>query len=709
MASRSVMHRRQTRQSAAVNQNGNAHTSETKASENEGASVPVANKERWYPEDGDVPVNSPLSSSQSQAPNCEDSMRPSKANDAVPTSQENASQGVEQGKHVTDVPAKPAESFSKPKRLKYQPKAALRRTKDERVAMELQEAQRQATRQRIESVKSTGSAYRGQGRGRGGMSNVSQWKKGRELAEWQASGVMGGETTREKPPRVRRGGGNVGGSSQRVSSPNSKEGEQATPPKKRGGKVKKESGADGAMEKDDDGDVVMSLNRSRRKNANAKSSIKWEDEQPEFPVENVRWDDEEGPKLEIAQISLISDDESLNNDDTAKDKRREKTPLPDGFQLRPVRLERHEHVEPQFGINTDASSLTSAELRRRAKSRNEVEGSLFLPEEDTAQVIGSTKKAGRKPRDVEIVRHERKWKGVYEDAENDEYVFIKSEPPEDDVAMSEVIAGGNDDVMEIDNEQATRGAAPTAPPDGPAAIGRDDDIPTRDMRRPKAPGYLNPQPPQSCLTEEEDEDLAKMVSIFKELQQDQHQSEMEITTSSPSPTLDHDLADLKGNTRREGRVFLLQLPPILPTLRDASKMPKPLKPEKGYPLPDPAFHHGIKPDPDTKSATSSLPPPTNNVLSSLQAGCPGSFMIYETGHMRASWGGLDLEIEATRPAGCAQEVLVHGFDRVVTKVEDQAEDRGKWEDVITCGDSAWSMGSVEGGFTAGLDWGGLLG
>ena len=54
--------------------------------------------------------------------------------------------------------------------------------------------------------------------------------------------------------------------------------------------------------------------------------------------------------------------------------------------------------------------------------------------------------------------------------------------------------------------------------------------------------------------------------------------------------------------------------------------------------------------------------------------------------------------------GFAQEVVVTDWSVVNTKVED----RDEWKEVVTVGPKAVSIGSVEGGFVAGLEWEGLL-
>ncbi|MCJ1308973.1 hypothetical protein MMC25_002628 [Agyrium rufum] len=159
-------------------------------------------------------------------------------------------------------------------------------------------------------------------------------------------------------------------------------------------------------------------------------------------------DNEEGPRINIEHINLISDDESdieaameVKAPGTAQDDRdrsaRSETPNTlarrmRGWAMHPIRLDRAEHVERTIGVNTDASSSTSAELRRKAKEKAEKEGSLFFEDERGSGLAGTGKKKTR-PKDVEVVGDKRVWKGVYQD--EDDGVKVKSEPVDEDVVL----------------------------------------------------------------------------------------------------------------------------------------------------------------------------------------------------------------------------------------------------------------------------------
>ncbi|KAL9579306.1 MAG: hypothetical protein Q9212_005182, partial [Teloschistes hypoglaucus] len=126
--------------------------------------------------------------------------------------------------------------------------------------------------------------------------------------------------------------------------------------------------------------------------------------------------------------------------------------------MRPIRIDRHEHVERTIGVNTDASSLTSAELRRRAKARGEAQGSLFLPDSSDPINDDARKPKGRKKgRDVEFLRDERRWQGVYQDEDDadDMPVRIKEEPKEQNDPM--VIDDDDYHEMEIEGTAITQG------------------------------------------------------------------------------------------------------------------------------------------------------------------------------------------------------------------------------------------------------------
>ena len=585
---------------------------------------------------------------------------------------------------------------------KYQPKAVVRRTQEEREAFEREQALRQSAR------RGAPATSRGQKPRRGGVERFAGRGRGREARTSQASGIFGGPTIKEKAPRgskTRPGGGDSQDPELVTSSHEDGEASPSQPRRRTATKVKKEDGNKTAgPEKDDDGDVIMDTSKPRRKTATArtKTKVKVEEPQAGYISDEARWDDDVGPKVEIAKISLLSDEE----DDADEDGVRKSYTA--ASHLRPVRLEREEHQEPDFGINTEASSFGAAEIRRHKQDKKNSDKPSTLPDEDMARILDDVSKVKRKPRDVNFVRAERRWKGVYEDDDDKSERAVKVEPRDDD-AMDVDVAPLNEAAPVQPTETE---AAPTENEDGLAAESGD-----RPLRRPKTTGYFHPLPPDApILLDEEDPDLLEMARIVKEVQEEEEEEAAARggpNTSKMDPII-HDLSNLKGDPSREGKIYLMQLPPVLPQLRDfAQPPPSTTSGEEGNTdtiLPDApsassASKPTIKPDPDSKS----LPPHILNADSvtsiRLPIGCPGTISFYKSGKIMANWGGLELEVNEQHQAGFAQEVLVHDWQSTQTKIEDG----GEWEEVIRVGEEAFAVGEVEGGFIAGPDLGSLIG
>ena len=542
-----------------------------------------------------------------------------------------------------------------------------------------------------------------------------------------------------------RGGdrGAEGASGEKEHEQSADVGEAAAEGKKRtSARVKKEDGSKGegdkGLEKNADAEFAMSSSKQKNNTTTGRTKVKKEEEGPDYlsdVSDEAEWGDETSKKLNIENINgviVISDGEDDNNrSEKAKGKQPQKPPKPASWQLRPVRLTREAHVERQVGVNTDASSAASAELRKRARERQEATGSLFIPESDVvAEVVSKTRAKGRrKARDVEFVRDERRWKGVYQDEDDEDDVLIKEEPNDD----ADVVAVEDQeiaDAMDVDEEQATSGAKVPTTVDG-VPMHEAGDAPTmaaraiaprRDsssqpaVRRPKILGYRNIDNIDFADDYSEDDDFAELIKIWKDVQAEHAGTAASNTSLTASATHSTQSSDLKGNPERIERTYLMQLPPILPSLRDSSKPAQKLKSEdksktpKKTPEANP-FATPIKPDPDsiTEPSDTQVPGaiPNAYTVTSLHppSGHSGTLTFYDSGKISAEWGGMELDVKRMAQAGFAQEVLVHDYDVVHAKVEDES----RWEEVVRCGQEAWAMGRIEGGFVGGVEWGSLLG
>ncbi|KAL9640805.1 MAG: hypothetical protein Q9164_000040 [Protoblastenia rupestris] len=645
------------------------------------------------------------------------------------------------------LPQNSGHSASRPKNLKFQPKTFLRRDKTERDRLEKAEAERQAARQ---GGSSTSAHSRGafSERGRGGYDGKGDLRRNRNEVSHQASGPLGGGVVKEKAlPSSRSTRGGARGT---VARDMSVEEMESIPAEMSTTRVKPEPIVKPEAERGVEADVVRFSSRPKNSATASKTKVKKEEDGAVYLSDDAEWDDDRAPKVDIQQINLISDDEDedqVEPSEAAKGKQRERKPKTPTWQFRPVRLQRHEHVERHVGVNTDASSLTSAELRKRAKERQEADGPLFLSEgaADVISKLGSRERG--KGRDLKFVRGRRKWKGVWQEDE-DEDIKFKEEPVEEGTNLihdnrAEEERPGSD-VMEVDVEQATAGAKAPATIDEEVLPDADDDAVQANDARVFKDGAL-PQPVERGLKikgfkntdsilladEEESEghedtDFADIIELWKKFHE--RDEDNAIVTAAATSVKDlndgqnSEASDLKGDAYREQRPYLMQIPPIVPSLRDSTKPTSKIKTEDKHratkPVPESSanpFSTPIKSDPDIKDDPDAMTTepniPNAYTVTTLQPppGRIGTITMYDSGRMIADWGGTTLEVKReSHEAGFSQEVLLTEYESTMIKVEGKET----WEETIKVGGGtrkAWSVGNIEGGFVGGPDWGTLLG
>ena len=576
-------------------------------------------------------------------------------------------------------PRAPGASGSRPAGLKFQPKSFIRRSKEEREAQEKAEEQRKQARIAAEGA-SRSSAQRGGQNGRGGargggMNRLNQ----NRYSGGQASGALGGSTIGGDSTKKRPGfGGLFGGgfSGGRSSS------------------VKRET--------DRDGNVFMG-GRSKIKKEVTRQGYASDDD----------FDDAEGPRVNIEHINLISDEDSQEEQPEKPTQHQHKRPGRDAnvhvSGLKPVRIDRHEHVERSVGVNTEASSTTMADVRRKAKERALAEGGLFLSDDDAEAGKSSKSKGKGKAKDVEFVKDERKWQGVYpEDEDIYNIPKIKEEPQDDTEPM--VI----DDTLPTETPTTTTVEAPsqTTPPKASRKV---EQPPSR--RKVRVRRTSRGKTPKPVLQTAEDR------QEWERYQEDLYILSEELgtlsTTKAPAITVDSTNAGEDGGKadaearpeakkdRKQGLVYLFQLPPIIPSLitpaekeeaeAAAAKKPspppeKPEKPEKkalsssvGPPSnPFSAAHKTeplIKPDPDSKFSLTSAAP------NKISLGKAGKLTVLGSGNVKATWGGVGMEVGRGGDGGILQEVIF-------------------WQEGKK---RAEAMGQVAGGFVGVPQWGGMVG
>lgn len=333
-------------------------------------------------------------------------------------------------------------SAVRPASFKFQPKSVQRRSKEEREVAERAEAERLQARLSgtAISVDAKRGAFLPRGRGRGNIRGSSD-----RLSGAGASGHLGGSTRYDETTRPARrrgglgglGGGESGGGTPSVSrgrgggrggSPNV--GQEITRPGAIKGTAKSTRKKDPAVksEVNKDSDVVMGKTNSKKK-IKKELSLTYG-----ISSSESEYDGRKGRRINIEEINLISSDSDAN-DEAMGEKGQDLAKTPKAKNPRPVRFHRDAHVERAVGVNTDPTTLTSAELRRRAKEKQDAQGSMFIDSEDEV-IVPDTKAKGRgKTKDVEFIEDKRKWKGVYQDDDDMEGLRKVKAEPEDDHAM----------------------------------------------------------------------------------------------------------------------------------------------------------------------------------------------------------------------------------------------------------------------------------
>ena len=598
--------------------------------------------------------------------------------------------------------------------LKFQPKSVVRRSREDREAQERLEEERRIERARANVATDGSASRRGRGGFRGGMSG---WKT--ERRGGGASGFLGGKTVAESSGQ--RGGGGRRGGRGEVAERNAKDVGGT-------GVVKRETAS--AMDLDDKHEkssTAKSNKSSKRKKGDPK--IKSEDKVPVHITTDD--EDDEGPRINIENINLVSDEESADEaqaaSTTAQGKQRARSVKTPGWALKPIRLDRQEHIDRSAGINTDLT-LTSAQLRQKAKEKTEAEGTLFVSEDEAESTKTKPKRQVKKGKDVEFVRDGRRWQGVYQDEDDhaQDTTAIKKETTDDDEAMvldaPEATSGiAHEDTTMRDStlsEQATNVL------EGGAA-GDELPVPARPKRRRKP--LFRPTKPV-LQTKEDREEWARYEDDIHALGEELgNMSTVTISSLQGAVDADGDLAmagegeenagDGDEKDRRQGLVYLFQMPPVLPSLIsaepaaetaadvdtmmdanvDAAAMPPPpLPPLQSSSTPSSTPKTAKKSQPtikieDDPSQREYVP---NAVMAEDKAkfeGQVGTLRVYGSGAIGLGWGGTEFELAKGGEGELLREV-------VVAEVGEQ----GKPER------TGGSMGQVTGGFVVMPYWEGLF-
>lgn len=617
-------------------------------------------------------------------------------------------------------------SINRPAGLKFQPKSASRRTKEEREA-----AERTETEKRQQRLGDSGAALPRNTGDRGGFRGVGKGAFAPTITtRAEASGHLGGSSIEEGGGRKKTSRG--GGLFSRVSGPSASSSAKVGPSRARNQAIVK-------AERDKDGDVAMGIS-----SAGKRVAFKREEERPTLYSSDSEPDVAEGPRVNIEHINLISDDETDGGQLEASHQNKGKeyeaeikkeTKIP-GWTLKPVRIDRLEHVERTAGVMaTGSNPITSTELRRRAKERADAQGSLFISDDEEPQPAKPTPKAkaAKKQKDVEFVRDERRWKGVYQ--EDEAGARIKDEPNDDDRVAFDDIASVNVPGTSLQAESGDQALerVEAAIPEKPSA----DDVNRREQRKRPSSRTKSRLIQPILQTEEDRQEWTRYEEDLRLLSEELgfvKPGSLQTHSIDPDGDCKTDNEADHSKDKREGLVYLFQLPPIMPKILTAAekeivnmestqieKAEKDIPPDMSKPidlkLSQPSDHNQTQPKPEPEE-TLVLDTRNANIFmakdSVLPVGRVGRLRVHNTGRVTATWGGASLELGRGSGSGLLQEVVMTEYSRHhAIKLSAEGKDKHnndgeggkeKLEERISLGDKGWAIGQLGGGFVMTPDW-----
>ncbi|KAG9951406.1 hypothetical protein KCU85_g2773, partial [Aureobasidium melanogenum] len=411
---------------------------------------------------------------------------------------------------------------------------------------------------------------------------------------------------------------------------------------------------------------------------------------------------DEGPRKDIDFINLLSDDEQ---DTTATN-----------ANMAPIRVNRVEHREREKPVAADASKSKAAIAESAHVAA--VGEATATTKERTASPELSRKQPRAK--EVQVVRTERRWKGAWEDSSDDD-LAIKPEPTDEGSSITAAPLSENIALKESASPESRRKSK------GKAAATRKHALPTEapamqtaEERREweqhqmdleiirqelgeislpvSKPATTNKDAEgDTAMAEGEQVDLAEGADAATSLPTDQ--------TSSTQPPPD----------RRTDRVYLFQFPPILPSLVPATVKPEPSSPtlSKKTPAASTASASAIdidapsttaKPTPKSKQA---VPESAGQMHSPFPSGLVGKLRVHASGRTTLSWGGTSLQVGMGTDVQFLQDAVVAKFndksDVAGAKGKEEEQEEGAF------GGEVMGLGQVRGKFVVTPDWEEIVG
>lgn len=516
---------------------------------------------------------------------------------------------------------------------KFKPRAG-RRTKEAREADEKAEAERRAQKAAEAGLgrlsTATGSTNRGRGGSQGGSRGMSShpFANPREQNQ-QAYGPFGGGTHFIRPtPRTR--GGKAQASIRPISA--------SDPAADTTTKAETTAGASTdkkPRQKKAKAETVTSKATTGRSTAKSRAA----------EIIYLSSDDSgvEGQRRNIEEINLVSSDEADSDDDPIPTigVRRVKPHGESSTALRPVRVERYEHVSRAAGLTVKPkrSASTDSKAKQQTKTVREVE---TIPSDEDPE----------KDPDLEFVRSDPK----------SEVARGKARQPDDDV---------RDEPQ--DREETAR---PKSKPARKVGFQHLDAVETVEER------------------EEQERHVEGVESLKEEL------ASMGTSTAT-DPFAKETQSEEQGAagelTERNGRLYLFQLPPLTPMLFDSEKetasingADPPSTANNGPNEPStkdtkPTASVTVKKEEGTDKATSEPRALTAAMHQKLPDGRAGKLKVHKSGRVTMEWGEVDMEVHWGSEVDFLQDALL-------------ATPAGEAEK------TAWSLSQVKGKMVVTPNW-----
>lgn len=335
----------------------------------------------------------------------------------------------------------------------------------------------------------------------------------------------------------------------------------------------------------------------------------------------------------------------------------------------PVRIGRKEHQERSFGINTDASTETSAKILEQAEASGKT------PSASALKQVSSKGKGKAKEQDA--TSSKKPFKGVWQDS--DELASpVKTEENSEDEQMVEA-----EQVGIVEEPQQSEEPQEPQP-----------DLPTQEESRPKTKPKSIIEP--VLQTDEDRAEWARFQSNLSHIRTELGPDETTPTDAAGDVNMAEGSSTIRKPTVRDNNVYLFQIPPLMPELHSTTIKKEPS--DAPAPLPAPPPVPG-KPDVKIKVEEGGFTDPNAPAHEAprFASGCVGKLRVRQSGRTTLDWGGTSYELTPGNKAAFLQEVVslnvVPENQRVVP------EDAGE----------AISFGRVKGKFVVVPDWGEMLG